>query len=91
MTNLRYRSGFICRDLQGPACRYFADILVEDVVVELKGVERLANQHTAQCLKRASGRTLCLLVNFQKPKAESKRIVCGFQISEPMEGPPMAR
>ena len=62
---------------------YFADILVEDVlVVEL----------TAQCLNylRASGRTLCLLVNFQKPKVEWKRIVCGFQISEPMEGPPMA-
>ena len=31
---------------------YFADILVEDVlVVELKCVERLANEHTAQCLK----------------------------------------
>ena len=29
---------------------YFADILVEDVlVVELKCVDRLANQHTAQC------------------------------------------
>jgi GxxExxY protein len=30
---------------------YFADILVEDVlIVELKCVERLANEHTAQCL-----------------------------------------
>ena len=30
---------------------YFADILVEDVlVVELKCVEHLANEHTAQCL-----------------------------------------
>src|ERR1035438_7155 len=30
---------------------YFADILVEDVlVVELKCVERFANEHTAQCL-----------------------------------------
>lgn len=59
----------------------FADILVEDVlVVELKCVERLANEHTAQCLNylRASGRTLCLLVNFQKPKVEWKRIVLGF-------------
>lgn len=49
---------------------YFADILVEDVlVVELKCVERLANEHTAQCLNylRASGRAVCLLVNFQKP------------------------
>jgi GxxExxY protein len=60
---------------------YFADILVEDVlVVELKCVERLANEHTAQCLNylRASGKTLCLLVNFQKPKVEWKRIVLGF-------------
>jgi GxxExxY protein len=61
---------------------YFADILVEDVlVVELKCVERLANEHTAQCLNylRASGRTVCLLVNFQKPKVEWKRIVLGYQ------------
>src|SRR5437667_7727664 len=48
---------------------YFADILVEDaLVLELKCVERLANEHMAQCLNylRASGRTVCLLVNFQK-------------------------
>ena len=48
---------------------YFADILVEDaLVLELKCVERLASEHTAQCLNylRASGRTVCLLVNFQK-------------------------
>ena len=61
---------------------YFADILVEDVlVVELKCVERLANEHTAQCLNylRASGRSVCLLVNFQRPKVEWKRIVQGFR------------
>ena len=60
---------------------YFADVLVEDsLVVELKCAERLANEHTAQCLNylRASGRTVCLLVNFQKPKVEWKRIVFGF-------------
>jgi GxxExxY protein len=60
---------------------YFADILVENVLlVELKCVERLANEHTAQCLNylRASCRTLCLLVNFQKPTVEWKRIVHGF-------------
>ena len=59
---------------------YFADILVEDVlVVELKCVERLGNEHTAQCLNylRASGRRVCLLVNFQRPKVEWKRIVLG--------------
>jgi GxxExxY protein len=69
---------------------YFADILIEDVlVVELKCVDRLAGEHTAQCLNypRASGVTLCLLVNFQKPKVEWKRIVNGFQIPEQLEPP----
>ena len=72
---------------------YFADILVEDVlVIELKCAERLSNEHTAQCLNylRASGRTLCLLVNFQKPKVEWKRIVHRFQDPEPIEVPPLA-
>jgi GxxExxY protein len=69
---------------------YFADILVEDVlVIELKCVERLSHEHTAQCLNylRASGRTLCLLVNFQKPKVEWKRIVLGFQVPAPKKAP----
>jgi GxxExxY protein len=60
---------------------YFADILVEDVlVIELKCVDRLANDHIAQCINylRASGLTLCLLVNFQRPKVEWKRIVNRF-------------
>jgi len=68
---------------------YFADILVEDeLVVELKCVERLANEHIAQCLNylRASGRTLCPLVNFQKPTVEWKRIVHGFPIPGTREG-----
>jgi GxxExxY protein len=72
---------------------YFADILVEDVlVVELKCAELLSNEHTAQCLNylRASGRTLCLLVNFQRPKVEWKRIARGFQIPGPIQAPPLA-
>ncbi len=72
---------------------YVADILVEDVlVVELKCAEHLANEHTAQCLDylQASGRTLCLLINFQKPKVEWKRIVHGFQSPEPLEAPAVA-
>jgi len=47
---------------------YFGDIVVEDaVVIELKCADRLASEHVAQCLNylRASGKTLCLLVNFQ--------------------------
>ncbi len=59
---------------------YFADILVEGrLVVELKCVDRLNNEHMAQCLNylKASKMTLCLLVNFQKPVVEWKRIVLG--------------
>jgi GxxExxY protein len=63
---------------------YYADFLVEDVLLlELKCVEHLAIEHTAQCLNylRASGRTLCLLVNFQRPKVEWKRVVHTGQYS----------
>jgi GxxExxY protein len=72
---------------------YYADLLVEDVlVVELKCAERLANEHVAQCLNylRASGLTLCLLVNFQKPKVEWRRIVLAFQNPEVAEAPAAA-
>jgi GxxExxY protein len=60
------------------AGEYFADFLVENVpLAELKCVEHQAMEHTAQCLNylRASGRGLTLLVNFQRPKLEWKRIV----------------
>ncbi len=56
---------------------YFADIVVEDeLIVELKCVERLCGEHMAQCLNylRASGRDICLLVNFRGQKVEWKRI-----------------
>ncbi len=64
-----------------PVGEYFADLLVEGApVVELKCVERLTSEHMAQCLNylRASGMSLCLLVNFQKPTVEWKRIVLNF-------------
>src|ERR1019366_1979130 len=76
------------------AGEYFADLLVEDVLVlELKCVDWFSSEHTAQCLNylRASGRSVCLLVNFQKPKVEWKRIVHGFPVSEPLEMPAVAR
>ena len=60
---------------------YFADILVNQVlVIELKCADSLSPAHTAQCLNylKASNRNLCLLVNFQKPKVEWKRIVNNF-------------
>ena len=64
---------------------YFADIVVEDVLVlELKCVERLGSEQMAQCLNylRVSGLKLCLLVNFQRPKVELRRVVSGFEIAE---------
>jgi GxxExxY protein len=57
---------------------YFADLIVEDeIVLELKCVDHLSKEHTAQCLNylKASGHNLALLINFQRPKVEWKRIV----------------
>lgn len=64
------------------ADEYFPDILVEDVLlVEMNCVDSFGSEHTAQCINylRASGLTLCLLVNFQRPKVQWKRIVHGFR------------
>src|ERR1039458_4542243 len=87
-----YRAGGFTVSYQGQDIgTYYSDVLVEDVlVVELKCVERLANEHTAQCLNylRASGRSVCLLVNFQRPKAEWRRIVNGYQAAEAVETAP---
>lgn len=60
---------------------YIADIFVENsVLVELKAVKALDNVHRAQCLNylKATGMTVCLLVNFGAPKIEIKRIVLDF-------------
>jgi len=57
---------------------YFADIIVEDrLVVEIKCVDHFGGEHTAQCINylKASGLNLALLVNFQKPRVEWKRVV----------------
>ena len=57
---------------------YFADLLVEgELVVELKCVDSFVNEHLAQCLNylRASGKHIALLINFQHPKVEWKRVV----------------
>jgi len=64
-----------------PVGEYFADFLVEGkLVLELKCVEHLTEQHRAQCLNylKAAGLTVCLLINFQAPKVEFKRVVNGF-------------
>jgi len=69
---------------------YFADILVEDaIVIEVKCVERLSKEHFAQCLNylRASGLSLCLLINFQRTKLEWQRIVHEFPEQESLAVP----
>jgi len=56
----------------------FADILVEDrVLVELKAVSTLVNEHTAQALNylRATGLDVCLLINFGTTKVQIKRLL----------------
>jgi GxxExxY protein len=67
---------------------YVADIIVEDLlIVELKCAERLTDAHMAQCLNylRASGLVLCLLINFENPKVEWKRVINGL-IPSPLPG-----
>ena len=63
------------------AGEYHTDILVDNILMlELKCADALAREHTAQCLKylRASGLPVCLLLNFEAPKVEWKRLVNSF-------------
>jgi len=56
---------------------YTADLLVEDlVIVELKVVGALSDSHLPQCRNylRATGKSLCLPINFGRPKVEIRRI-----------------
>ena len=60
---------------------YFADILVEEkVIIELKTVEKLDNNHEAQLLNylKATGIKVGILVNFKQRRAEVKRMVPNF-------------
>jgi GxxExxY protein len=57
---------------------FYADLVVEGMVlVELKAVRELDELHWAQCLNylKASGLTVCLLINFGNPKVQIKRFV----------------
>ena len=57
---------------------YLGDIIVEhEIVVELKCVESFTKEHIAQCINylKATNLQLALLINFQKPKVEWKRVV----------------
>ena len=60
---------------------YAADLLVEHaVLVEIKAVRALDTNHDAQYLNylRATGLTVCLLMNFANPRLEIRRRVNGF-------------
>jgi len=60
---------------------FVADLLVEhEVLVELKAVKAFDDVHLAQCLNylKATGRSLCLLLNFGTPRVQVKRVVRDF-------------
>jgi len=60
---------------------YQPDLVVENIlIVELKCVDRFAPTHLAQCLSylQASGLTLALLLNFQHPKVQCRRVARGL-------------
>jgi len=57
---------------------YMPDIIVDGrLIVELKCCDKVAPEHIAQCINylKATGLHLALLLNFQRPKVEIKRIV----------------
>ena len=57
---------------------YIADLIVEEtVLVEIKAAANLDKAHMAQYLNylRATGLSLCLLINFGNPRVQIQRII----------------
>jgi GxxExxY protein len=57
---------------------YVADLVVDGVVLlEIKAVKLLDEIHTARCLNylKATGLQLCLLINFGRPRVDTKRVI----------------
>ena len=54
-----------------------ANVPGEKLIVELKCVDRLANERLAQCINylKASRLSVAPLINFQRPKVEWKRVL----------------
>lgn len=55
---------------------FFANILVNDtVILNIKGTREHNEGYTAECLNflRATGKPLCLLLNFGRPRVDIKR------------------
>jgi GxxExxY protein len=60
---------------------FVADLLVENyILAELKTVRVLEDVHAGQCMNylKATGLSVCLLINIYRPKVEVKRIVNNF-------------
>ncbi|HEX2999675.1 MAG TPA: GxxExxY protein [Armatimonadota bacterium] len=60
---------------------YVADMVIaRKLLVELKCVDHIAGEHLAQCLNylKATKCHLALLINYQHPKIEWKRVVLDF-------------
>jgi GxxExxY protein len=61
--------------------QYAADIIVDDtVLIEIKAIKCFDDVHLAQCLNylKATGMSICLLLNFGSSKVEVKRVVHNF-------------
>ena len=60
---------------------YFADIIVDSkIIVEVKALSKLESVHEVQLVNylKATGLSVCLLINFGKQKVEIKRTVNNF-------------
>lgn len=58
--------------------KFYADFVVfEHIILEVKGIQRLAREHIAQTINylKVSGNDVGLLVNFGEPKLTYKRLV----------------
>jgi len=66
-----FYDGFLCGEFR-------MDIVVEEkIVLELKAVDRLTDEHIAQALSylKATGIKLAILMNFGRKSLESQRVV----------------
>ena len=67
--------------------RHIADVLVEgSLLLELKSVSRLTNEHKAQVINylKATGLSVALLINFGTPRTEVRRIVWRYDEQRPI-------
>ena len=68
---------------------YIADLLVANqIVVELKAIKTIEDIHKAQCINylKATGLTVCLLINFGTPKVQIRRLMNSRPRAEGADG-----